>query len=339
VLVTQEPELRAFWYPVAFVEDLVNGPLARRLLGAEVVLWKLGNGAIAGALDRCPHRDARLSGGWVEDGCLTCPYHGWQYGAEGKAVHIPQLSDGLPIPPAARLSSVRVAERYGVVWVALDEPVRPVPDLPDASQPGWRIIREFDEIWQASAPRLMDNSFDPAHIAFVHQPSFGTPDRARVTIDEVERTDFGLVLRNEMVVENPDVARHSTGTGERTTVRRSVTEYHAPFVRSLHITYPNGRQHIIITAATPVDDDHLQLVQWCVRNDTEEEAPTAGILAFDRQVTLEDKVMLESTWPDYHLDVRSNVHIKIDRPTVEIRHILNEICQGSWKAVSTGPRS
>ena len=29
--------------------------------------------------DMCPHAGASLSGGHVEDGVVTCPWHGWRY--------------------------------------------------------------------------------------------------------------------------------------------------------------------------------------------------------------------------------------------------------------------
>jgi len=29
--------------------------------------------------DLCPHMGASLSGGWVEDGCVTCPWHAWRF--------------------------------------------------------------------------------------------------------------------------------------------------------------------------------------------------------------------------------------------------------------------
>ena len=32
------------------------------------------------APDRCPHREAPLSLGSVEGGCLSCCYHGWTFG-------------------------------------------------------------------------------------------------------------------------------------------------------------------------------------------------------------------------------------------------------------------
>jgi nitrite reductase/ring-hydroxylating ferredoxin subunit len=29
--------------------------------------------------DVCPHMGASLSGGWVEDGVVTCPWHAWRF--------------------------------------------------------------------------------------------------------------------------------------------------------------------------------------------------------------------------------------------------------------------
>ena len=331
MLVTEERHLRPFWYPVAFAEDLAAGPLGRRLLGEDLVVWSPTPGEVSAAHDRCPHRSARLSAGWMDDGCIVCPYHGWQYGADGKATTIPQLDPDIPIPPKARLNSVEACERYGVAWVALDPPVRPLPDLPDPAAGHGRVIREFDEVWQCAAPRLMDNSFDPAHIAFVHRESFGNPDSAQVENPDVERTDEGMVMRTELEVSNPEESRHVTGETGTRTIRTTATTYHAPFMRVRDLTYPSGLRHTLVMAATPEDDASMRLVQWCIRSDTEDDVPAAEVIAFDRQVTLEDKSLLEKTWPDYELDVTANVHLKIDRPTLELRRILADICAGKWK--------
>ena len=334
MLVTSEPHLRPFWYPVAFVEDLERGPLARTLLGEDLVIWSPANGDVAAAYDRCPHRSARLSAGSVEEGCLICPYHGWQYGGDGKAVVIPQLEPGVPIPPRAQLTSVSAAERYGVVWVALEPPVRPVPDVPAADELGVRTIRQFDEVWDCAAARLMDNSFDPAHVAFVHQGSFGNPKTPRVLTPDVERTSDGLVMRTVVEVENPKSTHHVTGTDDARTTRDITTTYHAPFLRVLDQTYPSGIRHTIVMGATPIDDSSMRLVQWCIRNDSDDDVPRADVVAFDRQVTLEDRALLEATWPDYELDLTANVHLKVDRATIELRRVLGEICAGEWSGVS-----
>jgi len=62
-----------------------------------------------------------------------------------------------------------------------------------------------------------------------------------------------------------------------------------PFLRRLQIRYPNGLDHIIVTAATPIADGSCQVVQFCFRNDTEAQATAADIIAFDRRVTEEDR--------------------------------------------------
>jgi phenylpropionate dioxygenase-like ring-hydroxylating dioxygenase large terminal subunit len=331
MLVTEVPTFRAFWYPVAFAEDLAAGPLARTLLGEELVVWATADGGAAAAPDRCPHRSSRLSPGWVQDGCVVCPYHGWRFGGDGKAVHIPQLDPGLPIPPKATLATVRCAVRYGVVWVALDDPVIPIPDVPGDGDPGYRFVRQFDEVWAAAATRLMDNSFDPAHVAYVHQGSFGTPANARIDAPVAERTPTGMRLRTELEVENHMAeAQRSSGVTTARTVRSTVSELVGPFLRIMSITYPNGRHHVLVTSATPVDDTHLRVIQFAVRNDTEEETPAADVVAFDRLVTLEDQVLLENTHPDYELDLTQNVHLKVDRGTLELRRIYREIVDGTW---------
>ena len=328
--VTQEPQLRRFWYAVGFAEDLAGGPVARRLLGEDLVVWSPAPGEVAAAHDRCPHRDARLSMGWMHDGCLVCPYHGWEYGADGMAVHIPQMDPGVPIPPKARLRDVRAEVRYGVVWAALEDPVRPIPELPMATDPRTRSIRQFDEVWKAAAPRLIDNSFDPAHTSFVHRGTFGSDPK--VDVPAVERTQNGIVMRTEVKVKQVEGLEHITGDTNDTTVRHVETTWWAPFFRVLDQTYPSGVRHTIAMSATPVDDTNLRLVQWVMRNDTEAEVPAADVVAFDRRITFEDQALLEATWPDYSLNVTDNVHIKVDRPTLVIRQVLAEICAGTWPA-------
>ena len=59
-------------------------------------------GDVVAAPDRCPHREAPLSAGFVEDGCLVCPYHGWKFGDDGRCVKVPSSSEGVPPPPRAQ---------------------------------------------------------------------------------------------------------------------------------------------------------------------------------------------------------------------------------------------
>ena len=98
MLVTKQPVLRRFWYPV-MPSTLLNGePQPFKLLGSDIVLWRGANGAVACLQDRCCHRTAKLSLGFVEDGHLVCGYHGWTYRSDGVCVRIPQR--GNPTKPS-----------------------------------------------------------------------------------------------------------------------------------------------------------------------------------------------------------------------------------------------
>ncbi len=95
-----------------------------------------------------------------------------------------------------------------------------------------------------------------------------------------------------------------------------------PFARTLKIQYPNGLIHLIFTAYTPIDDQTSQLIQFCLRNDTEAEASASDIIAFDRQVTLEDRAVLETTDYDTPLLIAEEQHMASDKPGILMRHRL-----------------
>lgn len=326
------PVWRCFWYPVAFAEDLSPGPLARTVLGERLVLWDAGGTRAAAAVDRCPHRDAPLSQGWTCEDRVVCPYHGWQFQADGRVAHVPQLPEMDAFPERFALQSVRTETRHGVVWVCLGEPAAPLPAVPECG-PGKRFIREFDETWATEAARLMENSFDPAHTVFVHRATFGDTSRPDVDVPDVSRTPYGLIVRSDLSVANPELAQAVTGESDERTVRSTETVLFAPFLRVLRSTYPSGVVHEIVTAATPVGPDTLRLIQWAVRNDREEEAPAADVVAFDRRVTWEDQTLLEGITRPYSERLDANVHIKVDRPTVEMRRIYAEIEAGTWEGL------
>ncbi len=323
LLVVQARALRRFWYPVARVDVLADGPVARRLLGVDLVVWSSAPGRVAAAYDRCPHRDARLSAGAVEECRLVCAYHNWAFGDDGRAVHIPQLGPGRPVPSRARLETYACAERYGWAWVALDEPVAPIPDVPEFGAEGWRAVHEPESWWRCSAPHLVDNNLDPAHIPIVHRASFGVSDRPEVPVAEVHRTATGLSSSYEVpVAEAPGLVG--------STVRTTTTLVHAPFVVVVGIDYPNGVRHRIVKACTPVDDHTTHQLQVVLRTDTEDEVSAAAITDFDGRVWDEDRRVLETTWPDFQLDVEANVHLKIDRTSIEYRRLLAEVVDGRF---------
>ncbi len=324
MLVTQQPVLRRFWYPVMPLAKLVGGAQAFLLLGQPLVLWLDQKGDPQAVEDRCCHRTAQLSLGHVQGDAIQCPYHGWQFDGSGVCIKVPQLDSGL-IPKSYRVQSFGCAARYGYVWVCLDPPaLQPIPEIPEAEDPTFRQIPQFDETWRCSGLRLMENSFDNAHPHFVHAKTFGIQqDPVPPQLDTFADHEYGLRVNYRLPVFNNPLQKANLGMADAAiTVRISEGTWYLPFLRTLKITYPNGLVHLIFTSATPIDDQHSQVVQFCLRNDSEAQASAADIIAFDRAVTLEDQRILESTDFDTPLAIPAEEQMASDKPGIVMRRRL-----------------
>ncbi len=327
MLVTQQPILRRFWYPVVPLSHLsFDKPQSFEVLGERIVLWLDADAKPAAAIDRCCHRSAQLSKGVVIDGCVSCPYHGWSFNRQGACAKVPQLAPGQAIPASYRVQAYPCADRYGYAWVCLDkDPLQPIPNIPEAEDPNLRFIHEFYERWECSGLRIMENSFDNAHFSFVHQTSFGDQHQPLPASLQVIPVEYGLVVKTQVEVVNPPIQQKNLQIAESVTVRTMHSNWYAPFIRTLKITYPSGVMHMIFTAATPINDRTSQVVQFCVRNDTEADAKTEDIIAFDRQVTLEDRAVLETTDYDAPLEISAEQHMESDRVGIMMRHRLSAL--------------
>jgi phenylpropionate dioxygenase-like ring-hydroxylating dioxygenase large terminal subunit len=99
------------WNPVALSSELGKKPLAVKVDGREIVLFRTESG-LAGALDDvCVHRRMRLSCGSVCGEELVCPYHGWRFRTDGNAE-----SPGTP-KMRAQAPNFDVREEQGIVWL------------------------------------------------------------------------------------------------------------------------------------------------------------------------------------------------------------------------------
>jgi len=327
MIVTKQPTLRKFWYPVMRFSDLQETPVPFVLLGQKIVLWKTAEGSIACLQDRCCHRTAKLSLGYLEDGNVVCGYHGWTFAPDGKCVRIPQQPEQA-VPQNAKVQAYKAVEKYGYVWVALDEPLTDIPDFPEASQPGFRQVHQFYETWDIGALRLMENSFDSAHVAFVHRATFGDVQRPQIVPRELTQKPFGFEsAQSTPVVVRGDLAQKAVHTGGTETVRHTNSEWYMPFVRRTSIRYPTGLIHVLITCATPMTDDRSMVLQWVYRNDTEADVSTEEVIAFDRAITFEDKAILESCEPDVPLSSvdGEELHMLSDRPGLIMRRMLSQL--------------
>ena len=116
-------------FTVASSAEVGDKPLGLSVLDERLAVYRVKDRVVA-LKDLCIHRGTPLSRGLLDDdGCLVCAYHGWTFAPDGACVRIPALDAAQPIPRKARVAAHRTAERYGLVWVCLDEPCATIPPI------------------------------------------------------------------------------------------------------------------------------------------------------------------------------------------------------------------
>ena len=108
---------------------------------------------------RDSHRGTALSLGWVKDDCLVCPYHAWEYNKNGACVFIPQAPD-TKIPEKAKTPTYHCQEKYGLIWVAFDQPIYPLPVIPELEDSDWKVVQTGPFDWKSDASRQVENFTD-----------------------------------------------------------------------------------------------------------------------------------------------------------------------------------
>lgn len=335
------PFLRDYWYPALPSCDLGSDPVKVRMFGENWVLWRQRDRRPAAAGDRCCHRAGSVSGGWVEGDCVVCPYHGWQYNQAGKCVHIPHLDPGRPISAKARLTPAHAEERYGLVWLCVGNPAHGLPEWPEASDDSFRLYVEFFEPRIMNALRIIDNAIDLSHVTFVHRGTLADPDGGLVfpPVPEVEPTSRGFV--GHFVYDMPGLASQIGVGGTPSTRFRRMTEIEvlSPAIvrtRFYFADFPDGsRDYCFLGAATPVDDEHSIYVRVTALRGTEEERSYEAFHDLAVRIQKEDQQVLEGTTPDFTYDPKEEMHLRIDRLTLEYRRYLARLADPVQAVAST----
>jgi len=104
------------WYVVASRKMIEKQGLLKRIwLGEQVVVWCNSEGRVCVAEAVCPHLGADLGpevGGRISNGCLVCPFHGFEFDVSGQCVATPFA----PPPKTARLKVFETREIQGLIF-------------------------------------------------------------------------------------------------------------------------------------------------------------------------------------------------------------------------------
>jgi len=126
-----------FWYVAAESKSLADEPLHLTMLGQEFVLFRDSKGIARCLSNVCTHRGGSLAHGKIKGDCIECPYHGWQFNADGYCTHIPSIGKDAKIPGRAKVDAYPTQEKYGLVFAFLgDLPEEERPPIVDVSEWG-----------------------------------------------------------------------------------------------------------------------------------------------------------------------------------------------------------
>jgi phenylpropionate dioxygenase-like ring-hydroxylating dioxygenase large terminal subunit len=179
--VEMERVIRPAWQVVCHANEIPRPGDWRTLdwLGESVIVLRGGDDRVRAFHNVCRHRASRLVAG--EAGCakrLTCPYHAWTYGLDGRLVGVPHKADYPGLDPAALgLLPVEMEAWNSFLFVRLEgggpsvaEMMAPhaeeiAPYRLDALQPLGRVtLRPRPVNWK----NVSDNYSDGLHIPVAH---------------------------------------------------------------------------------------------------------------------------------------------------------------------------
>jgi phenylpropionate dioxygenase-like ring-hydroxylating dioxygenase large terminal subunit len=176
--IAELPPFPEGWYFIGSRASILRKKFIEKTwVGEEIVVWCDAENRIRVTDAICPHLGSHLGpsvGGKVRDGCLVCPFHGYEFDGDGQCVATPYA----PAPKTARLRTYETTEILGMIfaWWGYEGrgPQWRLPDIPDDgtqwSDVGFRTLR-----FPGHVQTLAENSVDFGHLSYIHGYDNVTP--------------------------------------------------------------------------------------------------------------------------------------------------------------------
>ncbi|SOJ54336.1 Anthranilate 1,2-dioxygenase large subunit [Mycobacterium simulans] len=169
------------WMLVAHVDQLAETGdyVAVSIAGERVMVVRGGDGELRAISPICRHRMMPL----VETGAgrtdtLTCQYHMWRYGLDGRLRGAPHMAANKDFNPRdCRLPQFAVATWNGLVWVNLDADAEAIGahlDLANDEFASYRLaemvqVESWSHEWRANWKLASENGHENYHVLGLHR--------------------------------------------------------------------------------------------------------------------------------------------------------------------------
>lgn len=246
--------LRQFWQPIVEARKVAAGrSIPLTIMSEKLAVYRSQEGKIHCVDNRCAHRGAMLSTGWVEGDTIRCPYHGWAYGPNGQCVDQPLEAAGYK--KNIKIGGYPTEEYLGMVFVFLGE--GEPPEFP--RYPEWeraRMVSPQIDTRPCNWFQNVENFVDEGHIWFTHQGSALKNlqlDAVPKITNEVTSWGFRNVAttpdgrRRQVLFGMPNVGMFAVHPDNIRKQGEAESEHHAPW-------------QMFLDWRVPVDDNtHLQV--------------------------------------------------------------------------------
>ncbi len=222
-----------------------------------------------------------------------------------------------------------LTERWGLVWLAPDEPLTDLftePDAEDADYVGAWLVPARTTV---NAGFVADNFLDVAHFPFVHVGTFGKDADRVVEPAEVRPEPDGFRSAQEQWFDNPEDPGVLAGLRPVRQRRRATYVYRAPFQLLLRLEELDaGSVKTLLFFAQPETATSTRIyTKMLFRGIGGEERPgpetVAREVAFEEAVLAEDLALQDVvTTTGLPLEMRTELHVRADRLGVALRREL-----------------
>ena len=240
----------------------------------------------------------------------------------GEAITLLRDANGAALARDEAGASLAVLESYGLIFVTLGAPTRPLVHIAEAQEQDRRVIPCGWTTIRASGLRLVENFLDMAHFPFVHADILGAePHTEVVHYPSAIRRDVDEVWATGCRFWQPRAA----ATDETGTLMEIDYRVTSPFIVMLYRFAPSAphRRDSIALFIQPLEEAlcRAQPVMWLV----DAISTHSAMLHFEQVIFRQDRIIVENQRPlTLPLDPRHEIPTRADSSSVAYRRWLKE---------------
>ncbi len=244
--------LKNQWYAICESHEITQQVQTLKRLNQNFVLYRTENHQVVCFDDICIHRGASLGHGKLQDGCLVCPFHGFEFNSHGECTKIPANGQQSKIPKRFKLKQYQIYEIDNFIFIYYGDTTeeQQAPEYFTDLLTGFSYGSKCHH-WDTHYSRAIENQLDIIHVPFVHPKTIGRSQKTLVNGPVVKWNNNTMTF---YVLNEHD-------EGQKTLKPAAMEEqlksdaYHLKFIMpNLWQNYISDDVRIMI-AFVPVDDD------------------------------------------------------------------------------------